>query len=719
MDGEIDFKELLLETQAEEATATQDLYELANVVDSEKLFIVLFAHLCLALAETANELTHSNSPAKLELLAFHLFPSFGAAGKADPGALDVIRGLKSVDALFKSIQRVEMYQSIIQSQQLDPERRPLASLLRSVSLDARVVRGSAYPEQTAKEIRGCLGPFDTWFQERIGIAPTRAADLIWSIVKTTEENATLRLSDLEFAQWLREEFAAARRNQRRRQASEEQRKLLSRFRSASEAWYFGYSARLAEIAPSCLPVSRQSINLDPLPSEREWDALCELIGCSSETRGRMTNPMEMAAKPLFVLTDKRLLCGVPAHALDQVRNAFESVAATDASFFERYKRRRADWHQAEVVRCLKRIFPASQVFESLSYPDPDKPPGSTAELDAAVWWNPFLIVVEAKSNQFRLESQLGDIGRLRTDIKKNVAEAFEQAQRAARYVKLVEEARFVERGTGRGLVIRKTEVRRIFQMTVSLRLLANIATFLASARPLNLFPDRQYPWAISLADLDTVVDYCEAPDVFLHYFEKRLAIQSQSTEIIGDELRLFGAYLKTRLLPSIFLDDEGRPLDGVVFGDSHLRFDEAMEYRRGERRRAPDIRLEVPSAIAAVLAECRNRNNDANARLIAHSLLSLSNETLKVIDQMLVRTREQWPRSGRFGRAVYADENIVICVVATADHSSWLLQEQAKRVVIVEKYRRRADVALCFGVDLRDSIKPFSRGCLGGWRLAI
>jgi hypothetical protein len=422
----------------------------------------------------------------------------------------------------------------------------------------------------------------------------------------------------------------------------------------------------------------------------------------------MSGLEEMLLKPLFVLSDSRLLCGVPSHALDQLRNAIESVATTNAQLCERYKQRRADWHHSEVVACLKRIFPPTQVFESLSYPDPDKAPGSTAELDAAVWWNPFLLLVEAKSNQFRLESQLGDVGRLRTDLKKNVADAFAQAQRAERYVRTVENARFVEIHTGRELIVNQTEVRRFFPMTVSLRLLANLATFLASARALELFPDGQYPWAISLADLDVVTDYAaRRPDMFLHYFEKRLAVQSQSTEIIGDELRLFGAYLETRLHPRVFRDDNGRPLDGVVFGDSHLRFDEGMEHRRGERREPPDLRLKVPKGIEAILAECAKCENNVNARLVAHRLLSLSTKTLLAIDQLLVETRERRPQPGRFARAVYADRDIVVCTAATAEHPPSLLNEQTKKVALIEKYRRRANQLLCLGLDLRDSTRPF------------
>jgi hypothetical protein len=70
-----------------------------------------------------------------------------------------------------------------------------------------------------------------------------------------------------------------------------------------------------------------------------------------------------------------------------------------------------------------------------------------AELDAAVVWGPFLLLIEAKAKQFRLAGPLGDVGRLRTDLKRNVEEAFDQALRAWQYIETTELPVFKERET--------------------------------------------------------------------------------------------------------------------------------------------------------------------------------------------------------------------------------------------------------------------------------
>ena len=605
-----------------------------------------------------------------------------------------------------SYHRMSMFAKLHDTQSSDSSARELDDLAWLVRLDAETVRGSAYPEQIAEEITKTLGRFDDWFEAHVGICPSRAAKALLAIVTAHESRATSWFPELaESSKSMRERFAAARRSLKGH-PTDEDRVFLQMFRRRSHAGSFGYSTRLAELAVD-LPATQDSIYMLPPITRQELEALCGLIGCSPDVRSKMTEPIEMIHRPLVVLSGGRVLCGVISHALDQLRSAFEEVAAQDSKFVERYRSWRGEWHQGEVVRSLRRVFPPEAVYESLTYPDPDKPPGHTAELDAAVFWEPFLVLVEAKSGQFRLESQLGDVGRLRTDLKKNVADAFYQTQRAARYVQSCNECKFEEKKTGRELVIKKANIRRTFFITVSLRLLANVATYLAWMNPLRLFAAGEYPWSVSLADLETVIEYIEGPDIFLHYIERRLAAQLAQTETVGDEIRLFGAYLKTRMPESMFFDDEGRRLALISFADFHLKFDEAMEFRRGERSEAPDIRLEVPAAISAILVELRKRHKDPASRWIAHSVLSLTNDQLRALDHVLATAHERWPRSGHFGRAVYYENGTAICVVTAADHPGWVLRDQAKRVAMIEKYRRKADRAVCFAIDLRDSERPF------------
>ncbi len=103
-----------------------------------------------------------------------------------------------------------------------------------------------------------------------------------------------------------------------------------------------------------------------------------------------------------------------------------------------------------------------------------------------------------------MESQLGNIARLVTDVKANVEDAFEQARRAVRYIDTVESAEFTEASTGRRLSFQKQDIRRVYLITVSQYHLTEIANSLAEFEDFGLFKDQEYRLSVCAADLDTI-----------------------------------------------------------------------------------------------------------------------------------------------------------------------------------------------------------------------
>lgn len=348
----------------------------------------------------------------------------------------------------------------------------------------------------------------------------------------------------EHAEKVRMEWRRARR-ERPKQRDEFQHRLLSIFRKEEDAWFFGRVQRQSELAPDQLPTSLTSLtSLSPSPTETEWEGLISLIGLTRDGRKAMTDPIEVRQKSLFVLPDRRVILIDLANAMDALWDAFEKIAKSDDRFFDsQYQPKKAKWLEEQIVEYLAKIFPKVNIFSDLSYPDLTKTGKATAELDIAVSWGPFLVLVEAKAKQFRLESQLGDVGRLRTDIKKNVEDAFEQARRAAKYIADTPKPELTEIATGRKLLINKKKIQRTYLLTVSLHQLANLATRLAVFQDLGLFKDGEYPLSISLADLEFVTEFCDGPDVFLHYIQTRLDLQKTQQNLLIDELDFLGAYL--------------------------------------------------------------------------------------------------------------------------------------------------------------------------------
>ncbi len=202
-------------------------------------------------------------------------------------------------------------------------------------------------------------------------------------------------------------------------------------------------------------------------------------------------------------------------------------------------------------------------------------------MDIAIEWGPFLLLIEAKAKQFRMESQLGDIGRLRTDIKKNVEDAFEQAKRAVNYIENTDSPEFIEKSTNRILKIDKSKIKRTFLLTISLHNLAGLATTLAVFQDIGLFRDSDYPFSVSIADLEFIVEFCDGPDVFLNYIEKRLEIQKLDIDFRGDELDLLSAYLSTRLQKQKLWERDDERFNAFILTGWSAVFDDWMWHKQG------------------------------------------------------------------------------------------------------------------------------------------
>ncbi|VVB62681.1 Uncharacterised protein [uncultured archaeon] len=495
--------------EAELHDAICKLEKLLESVDAVKLFAAIIANTGFGPASSFSEATHGDISAKTEMLAYYAYPFFGKSEK------EVMPWhIKECIEILDSLLVLRLMVPYFPKEATEPDH--LEKIVTTVRLQAEVVRGSAFPEQTSNEIISIQGHFESWFRRATSIGPTRAQAMLWSVIRAQENSINSVIPEIR-----EQEEAAGRKWQEINKKSTESRsptekRILEVLRDEQTAKTFEFVSRLNAITPEILPVSLKDLtDLKPLPTSEEWESLVGLVGLTKGYRETMSEIIEVRRRPLFVLPDNRVILVDISNALDALWESFEQVAKKDPGFFSgKYQREKAKWLQQKTVGCLSRLFPSQQIYQNLTYPDPDKSDGSTTELDIAVNWGPFLVLLEAKAKQFRLESQLGDIGRLRSDIKANVEDAFDQARRAAKYIGQTNEPEFVEPSTGRRLIISKDRIRRMYLVTVSQHLLAGLATRLSMLKNLGLFGSGEYPFSISIADLEIVTYFCDGPDLF-------------------------------------------------------------------------------------------------------------------------------------------------------------------------------------------------------------
>jgi hypothetical protein len=690
-------KETQQRMQTQQIEADHKIKEIAERVDAVKLFVAVATMMTFGPAESMTEAKFGPVSTKLELLAYYLYPFFGKS-KNTITPSETHECWEALDKLFTA------YTWISTPSALDKDDR-IAKVASDVEVAARIIRGSAYPEQTMREIDEVEGKFDNWYKTNLGIGPKRAIEIISAIHKIREDKLNRYFSDMrENALKYADMWQSAKRKKDKK--TKDEVAILRAFKNRGIALNYGYTEKINDIALGCTVTANDLSGLNPPIDKQEWVCLLNLIGMNEEIRKVMRDPVEVRDRPLFTLPGERVFFIDISNTLDVLWSAFEKIANDKSNLFQqKYQRHKGQWLNQKVIECLLRIFPANNIYRNLTYVNPDKKDGSSAEIDCIVDWGPFIVLIEAKAKQFRMESQLGDVGRLRTDIKKNIEDAFEQARRAERHIRQVEIAEFVESHTGRKLHIQNKKLQRVYLVTISQHYLAGLATDLAALRTLGLFRDGDYPVAFCLADLDIISQFCEVPCVFLHYIERRLTALAKHNFIGTDEIDFFGAYLDTRLQMERFNVPDIEKLNWINLGPWSDEFDKWMQYKRGHIKTVPSIKLKVPEEVSEVLLELHKHSND-DAKWIAFALLDMSDSAIFRISKAFKEIRGAKLTHGKFRRLTFEDNGVVISFMGSLDLPKSLLQKRTVERVVLEKYRRKANKSIGFGIMVLDA-KPF------------
>lgn len=672
----VDFGKIKDDLESKNSEYIQKLEEIAKTVSAEKLFTSVIMAMCLAPEGEMSETTHGTVPAKIEMLAYYLYPFFGLSDNENVLPNQVWFCQEFLDHCL-------MTNAFPDSTEIG--KNPAEELASTIERQAKIVRGSAYPEQTAQEIIGMQGRFDNWFERNTGISPSRAQEVLFEIFNLHQKFPKTYME----------------------QVYERGNELVEEWKRIKKAFGFGFTEARSNLGYSHYPIDLRSLpNIAPALSEIEIEGLINLIGMTIDKGKGLNEIIEVRQSPLYVLPDQRVIVVDLPNALDALWEAFDSVARTDNTFWDgKYAARKGDWLEDKTVEHLERIFPKSNIFKSLSYPDLSKAGKATAELDIAIEWGPFLLLIEAKAKQFRMESQLGDIGRLRTDIKKNVEDAFEQARRATDYIENTNSPEFIEKSTGRILKIDKSKIKRTFLLTISLHNLSGLATTLAVFQDIGLFRDSEYPFSVSIADLEFIAEFCDGPDVFLNYIERRLEVQKLDIAFWGDELDLLSAYLTTRLQKKRLWERDDEKFSAFILTGWSGVFDSWVWYKQGIISEKPDISLDIPQEIKEILELLRSKDDD-QSKWIAFNLLSMSDTTLEAITGLVMQMKSRQLKFGESLQGAMVVDEVLIVGIGGFGIPSNVLVERAKALTKLEKKQRRVSQAIGFAIFTNENTEP-------------
>ncbi len=677
--------------------AEEELSQIVTATNAEALLTCMISQLLLMSPEQNIGDEFGNHPAMLEILAKECIPSFGKNSDLPISPLLT----NHCYALLETIAQGKMFENFPSS----TSGESASEIVAHLEMYSQIVRGSAYPEQTYFKIEQVQGRFDNWFEKTVGISPSRTVQVVLALVKHAETMGTSTLDDVRAAgNELKEKYQAILKTKKR---TESEQQFLDTFPKGKDgiagAFCCGYSAKLNEIMPELLPVELTELEIQPRLNDTEKSAFKELFSVNKDS---IANVEHMQRKTFYEHTSGKIIFSEISNSFDVIWDKFEEIAKNDGKFYSsRYQKHKANWLEQRAYKHLCSIFPEHCVYRNLSYVDPTKENGTT-ELDLAVKWGPFLLIIEAKAKQFRFESVTGDAGRLRTDIKKNVADSYEQSLRAIQYIEENEKCEFTEIDSKRLLSFSRNDVHRIFPISMSFHHLAGVATQLNELSELGLFVEQKYPFSICDSDFELLTKAQLSPDTFLHYISRRLEVLQSNIRWQGDELDLISAYLDSRLLLPNMMDPSQETPDSISFGGYSKKFDQLMAFERGEYPDKPTIELKLPEGVNNIFTQLKSWD-DNGARWISFALLELEDSVLYSVAQALNELKHTSITHDGFRRMSFHQGDTSISVVGSSVATFEELKQNMHKRGLIEKYRRKKQKSIVFGVLCNGNDKVF------------
>jgi len=243
----------------------------------------------------------------------------------------------------------------------------------------------------------------------------------------------------------------------------------------------------------------------------------------------------------IVMVDSKYFIPNPSLFPTVLLNTFHYDLIADRNYKDEYNSMRGKWLEKRTAQTLTQIFSPHKVILNPGYPNGE-------ELsDVLVLFDRKIFIIQCKSKTLRYESKIGESYEiLKSDIRKGIRESFDQALKARRYLLETERPKIIN--NNRRLSVDMKQVTDVFLVSITLGDYQSIVTRLANFdTELNLFRENDFPWAVSLADFETIAEIINDPSEFIHYTKQRIKIERTNFHLFADEVDLLNYYLSQGL----------------------------------------------------------------------------------------------------------------------------------------------------------------------------
>jgi hypothetical protein len=370
----------------------------------------------------------------------------------------------------------------------------------------------------------------------------------------------------------------------------------------------------------------------------------------------------------------------------------------DRSYCPHFEKARGKFVERKVRDYMRRIFPEHMILMNPDYPNGEE------FSDVAVLHDGKILIIQCKAKGLTRDARIGaDFSRLRADMQAAIRSAFDQAIKARKYIRSIDTPT-LKMGSVQ-LQIDGSAITDIYLINVTLMPFLIFATrFENIEEALGLFPEKEYPFSTSLGDLDIITQLLSSPAKFLHYIERRLAIEKTTFGVAADEMDLLGFYISRGMYFQLEEYSETNELFLNGFSDE---IDEYVYRKHDEQEDVKCPTAPVPEGFSGLIAEIEGLSN-LHRTDAALALLDLNGPSRERFIELLEKTKSATRRDGAghsFSMGSPEHSRGFSFITAVGENRKEAIFDQAMAFATLKKYVEKCDEWLGFGWH-KDSSRP-------------
>jgi hypothetical protein len=345
----INMDEVFSRLEKKKTEAITEINKMLDVVCAETMLCTQIAQLLTTTEQGNIGDGLGKHSAMIERLAQLAIPKFGVSSNKNINCFQS----NELYPLLNDILNADMFKS--------RNNEVSSSIVQDLKSATEIVRGNAYPEQTASKIKQVQGKFDSWYINKVNISPSRVLDIIGALIPRIEvlyEDESPNIQSLAKSyQTQFNEYAI------QDSLTKEEQTFVDSLQNEQGAYIYGYVEYINQVMCHHWPVNLEQLEITPTVTTNEANAFKTLFAVG---KGNIDQVKHIQRKPFYQLLNGRILFGDISNAYDVVFDEFEAIAKQDNKFYSKfYQKHKANWLEKRAYEHLCCIFPKEDIFQSL------------------------------------------------------------------------------------------------------------------------------------------------------------------------------------------------------------------------------------------------------------------------------------------------------------------------------------------------------------------